>query len=173
MVTRGTSYSWASITFLGSLVPKARETYADVKSCVSPIWTFLTSYWQTLWEFLLSSFTSIDLMKIHDLLTTEQKRKAISKVLGADGQSQFEQALKSMKSVVSKAKGMKVNYSGPFKKLMKSLLEAPEKASEELTKLNKRLPILDGFLISSNSQKAQSFMNFFSGQEESIQKLNY
>ncbi|AFO52346.1 hypothetical protein MHLP_03830 [Candidatus Mycoplasma haematolamae str. Purdue] len=167
VITRGATWSWKSITYAGKWISEMKSTYNAAKTWSETAWSNLKEHWYTLWIFLRSSFTSINLEKIYQMLSNGSTRQLI-----IGDKSQLKTVADKMKSIMNKSGSIGFDVGGPFRKLLKTFTED----QSNLTKVISRLDILKSYVEGSTAPKkeaAQALVDFFSSIEDTITNLKF
>ncbi|AFO52318.1 hypothetical protein MHLP_03690 [Candidatus Mycoplasma haematolamae str. Purdue] len=169
MVVGGANWSWQSVTYTGKKLTETKKTYQTVKGYVEPSWQYIKSHWYTLWIFLRSSLTSVDLEKLYKLFT-EKKSQAMQSFQG-DRQSSWKTIMGNMETLVNKSGSVGYDVSKPFNKILRTFMDTPEKMST----IADRLSFVEKYVTENSNQRdaAKKLVDFFSNTEDAISKLNY
>ncbi|AFO52344.1 hypothetical protein MHLP_03820 [Candidatus Mycoplasma haematolamae str. Purdue] len=161
VITRGATWSWRSVTFVGDKLTKLKGTYDSVKTYLLSTWSMLKEHWLTIWEFLKHSFKEVDLQKIYKLLTDKSTQQAI-----AQNKETWKTVMSNMKSLVSSSRSVGFDLSKPFRKVLKSFQTNPG----GMSKVVSRLQLLKNYAEGKNSTdraRVESLSSFFSLENDS------
>ncbi|AFO52348.1 hypothetical protein MHLP_03840 [Candidatus Mycoplasma haematolamae str. Purdue] len=168
VVARGAKWSWQSITYSGKWISEMKTTFNTVKGWAQTFWTNLKDHWYTFWIFLRSSFRSIDLKKIYELLTNPGKRQIFT-----GSNSQLKSVADKMKNIMNKSGSIGFDVGGPFRKLLKTFVEDQQNLSKVVQRLGFLETYVTGSQHSNKKDVVQALVNFFSETEDKITKFDF
>ncbi|AFO52321.1 hypothetical protein MHLP_03705 [Candidatus Mycoplasma haematolamae str. Purdue] len=170
-VTKGVSLFWNSVVSVANLLKDSKENYKKYSPQAFALWSYLKTNYYTLWVFLRSSWSSIDLEKLYRILSGEQGRKIIEALTKEDGQNPWKSIVSSMEKLVNKASSKGFDVSKPFNKILSYFLDHPG----NMTTMARRLDVLEKFIEKDGTQiqAIKALVDFFSTEENVIKNITY